>query len=341
MRIAIVNDLIMAVEALRRVITLSTDHEIIWTAENGQMAVEQCAANKPDLILMDLIMPVMDGVNATKIIMENTPCAILVVTSSVEGNADKVFRAMGAGALDAVNTPVIESGGELENKNSFLQKLTIINSLISSSYKLKQQDIVAQSVSNIIHNQVNLVAIGASSGGPQALKVILDALPQTFRVPIVIIQHVDQGFAPELAAWLNSSTELNVKLAENNVFLEKGNVYIAGKNSHLVIDENMRTKYTPEPSDLPYIPSVNVFFDSLVENWKGNTISVLLTGMGNDGADGLSHLRQQGDYTITQDEKSCAVYGMPKAAASLNAAREILPLEFIAARISQLLLEQS
>jgi len=334
MKIAIVNDMLFAVEALRRVLTKSADIEVIWVANNGAQAVEQCQSNKPDLILMDLIMPVMDGVEATKQIMQQTPCPILVVTSSIDHNADKVFRAMGAGALDAVNTPVMESENTNDIQNIILEKIKNIALLmqpintVSFSKKPKQ---------NIDNKSINLVVIGASSGGPQALENVLGKLPRSFPVPIVIVQHVDQAFAPELVSWLDSITELNVKLASENEKLKKGNVYIAARSDHLILNENLLLNYIEGPDEVAFRPSVDVFFDSVTQNWPGKTIGVLLTGMGADGAKGLLQLRKRGDFTITQDKQSSAVYGMPKAAAKLDAAEEILALDDIATRIMQLI----
>ena len=334
MKIAIVNDMLMAVEALRRVLSQSVDIEVIWVANNGAQAVEKCQINKPDLILMDLIMPVMDGVEATKKIMQQTPCSILIVTSSVDHNADKVFRAMGAGALDAVNTPVVESENTNEIQNVILEKIKNIALLMRPKNTISFSKKSIQSISN---KNINLVVIGASSGGPQALENVLGKLPRSFPVPIVIVQHVDEAFVTELTAWLDSITELKVKLASENELLKKGNVYIAAKSDHLIINEKMLLSYTAGPEDVAFRPSVDVFFDSVTQNWPGKTIGVLLTGMGNDGAKGLLQLRKRGDVTITQDKQSSAVYGMPKAAAQLDAAEEILALDDIANRINQLI----
>jgi len=336
MKVAIVNDMIMAVEALRRMLSLSKEIEIIWIANSGIQAVEKCRTNKPDLILMDLIMPQMNGVKATQIIMQETPCPILIVTSSVEGNTNMVFRAMGAGALDAINTPVLSANSDTQSNNVLLEKINRIAILLDPNKKILP---VKKYVSNkrVANNDnIDLIVIGASSGGPQALEEILAALPDNFSVPIVIIQHVDEAFTPDLVSWLNSVSALKIKLVEEFERIKKGNVYVAAKNNHLVIDYNSTLRYSTEPQDLAHKPSVNVFFDSVSKNWPGKTIGILLTGMGVDGAEGLLQLRKRGDYTITQDKQSCAVYGMPKAATDLDAAMDILPLNKIATRILNL-----
>lgn len=346
MKVAIVNDMLMAVEALRRVLSLSKEIEIVWIANSGVQAVEKCRIDKPDLILMDLIMPQMDGVEATRIIMEETPCPIVIVTSSVESNTDKVFRAMGAGALDAVDTPTLSADHDTKNNNTLLNKIKKISFLFNPS---KKNSTTSGSVSNtasntisrkkgISNDDVTLIVIGASTGGPQALEKILAALPDNFSVPIIIVQHVDESFTPELVTWLSSVTNLKIKLAEKYEKIKKGNVYIAAKNDHLVIDYNGAMCYSAEPSDLVYKPSVNVFFNSVSKNWPGKTIGILLTGMGADGAQGLLQLRKRGDFTIVQNEQSSAVFGMPKEAISLNAALDIIPLDKIANKIKYLTL---
>lgn len=336
MKIAIVNDMLIAVEALRRVLSTSTEYEIIWVAHNGAQAVEQCKTHIPDLILMDLIMPVMDGVEATAQIMKNTPCPIMIVTNSVEGNADKVFRAMGAGAIDAINTPVPDSDSPSELNHYLLAKLKSITPLILPKILKTFSTTDQTKIKRISTDKISLVAIGASSGGPEALMKILKILPESFSVPVIIVQHVDEQFAPELASWLGTGTNLNVKLADENEKMKKGNVYIAGKNKHLIINKQMSLSYTDEPKELAYIPSVNVFFSSIVSNWPLKILGVVLTGMGDDGAEGLLRLRNRGDYTVTQNKDSCAVYGMPKSAVKLDAAMEVLPINKIADRIMQI-----
>ncbi len=329
MRVAIVNDSMMAVECLRRVID-SSEHEIAWVAYDGAEAVMRCNQDKPDLVLMDLIMPIMDGVEATKKIMSTSPCAIVVVTATVSGNASKVFSAMGAGALDAVNTPVLGMSGDENGKSELLEKISTVEKLITQKTKKDREGVGQTSiVSSGIGVENGLVVIGASSGGPNALAQVLSVLPEDFQCPVVIVQHVDEQFSNELALWLNNQCVLDVRLAEKGDVLEKGKVLIAGTNNHLILCDDLRLDYTPYPEELAYRPSVDVFFDSVAEHWQGDLVAVLLTGMGRDGAEGLLHLRNKGAHTIAQDEKSCAVYGMPKAAVKLGAAVDVMSIEVI------------
>lgn len=326
MKIAIVNDALIASEALRRVLMTVPEYEISWIAADGAEAVKMCARDTPDLILMDLIMPVMDGVEATRQIMKQSPCAILVVTSSVTSNAGKVFEAMGYGALDAINTPILGASGSSQTGGiELLKSISKVARLIGKTSSTSRfQKATAKCVTP------PLLAIGSSTGGPQALATLLSGLPANFAFPVAIVQHVDAEFAPGLAQWLSQKTNLSVSLATADRPLEVGKVVIASTNDHLVLQSNLTLKYTKEPLDYPYRPSVDTFFNSVAEYWPGKGTAVLLTGMGKDGAKGLKQLRSAGWHTIAQDRETCVVYGMPKAAAELNAAVQILPIEAIA-----------
>lgn len=324
MRIGIVNDLDMACVAMREVIAATAGLELAWEAHDGQSAVDHCLSDTPDLILMDLYMPVMDGVEATRQIMARCPCPILVVTASVADHAAMVFEAMGAGALDAVSTPTLLSRGGEDQAQELVQKIRTIGKLLN----IQTLPHYAPASSDRW-----LLAIGASTGGPNALATILSKLPANFPLPVVIIQHVDEAFANGLGDWLNKVSSLPVTVARDGGQLEPGKVLLAGTNNHLIYTRSNNLSYTPEPVSLVYRPSVDVFFDSLAQNWQGNLIAVLLTGMGRDGAEGMLKLKRKGAYTIAQNQDSCAVFGMPKAAIELHAADTVLPIDDIAQAI--------
>ncbi|PSB20396.1 chemotaxis response regulator protein-glutamate methylesterase [Phormidesmis priestleyi ULC007] len=333
MRIAIVNDMFIAIEALRRVVLTIAEHQIVWIAKDGAEAVAKCAKDTPDLILMDLIMPVMDGVEATRQIMKRSPCAILIVTVSIEQNSAKVFEAMGYGALDAVNTPVLGNQGTPGAALALLGKIAMISKLTG-----KPNPPLSTPLRPPLPLQscplFPLIAIGSSTGGPKALSTILSRLPADFEAAIVIVQHVDAQFAGGMVDWLNQLTPLTVKKAAVGDRPQKGVVLIACTNDHLCLQSNQTLNYVREPIDYPYRPSIDVFFKSVAHYWAAQGTAVLLTGMGRDGAEGLRLLRDAGWHTIAQDQESCAVYGMPKAAAELNAAVEVLNPEAIAATLT-------
>ncbi|HWX20900.1 MAG TPA: chemotaxis response regulator protein-glutamate methylesterase [Candidatus Binatia bacterium] len=336
MRIAIVNDLTLAVEAVRRVVLTANGHQLAWVAHDGAQAVELCAHDTPDLILMDLIMPRMDGVEATRRIMACSPCPIVVVTASVLDHSAKVFEAMGAGALDAVNTPVLESPGAAKGANALLTKIESVRKIVGLDEPCKSPPAPAALAPALPRCQ-SLVAIGASAGGPGALAKVLGSLPPDFPAPIVVVQHVDPQFAQGLATWLDYQTPLQVRLAQEGDQPKPGTVLLAGREEHLVMANPKWLTYTPQPVDSPYRPSIDVFFKSVHRFWTGDIIGVLLTGMGRDGAEGLRVLHQHDHLTIAQDQGSSAVYGMPKAAAELRAASAILPLNKIGPRLRNVL----
>ncbi|SDS43054.1 chemotaxis response regulator protein-glutamate methylesterase [Pseudomonas granadensis] len=333
MRIAIVNDMPLAVEALRRALAFEPAHQVVWVARNGAEAVQLCAENTPDLILMDLIMPVMDGVEATRRIMAETPCAIVIVTVDRQQNVHRVFEAMGHGALDVVDTPAVGGSNPQEAAAPLLRKILNIGWLIGDKAPRARPAPTTQRSSA---SRQRLVAIGSSAGGPAALEVLLKGLPKDFSAAIVLVQHVDQVFAAGMAEWLAGASGLDVRLAREGEPPQSGAVLLAGTNHHIRLLKNGTLAYTAEPVNEIYRPSIDVFFESVANYWNGDAVGVLLTGMGRDGAQGLKLMRQQGYLTIAQDQNSSAVYGMPKAAAAIDAAVEIRPLERIAPRLLEI-----
>jgi chemotaxis response regulator CheB len=329
-KIGIVNDLPIAVEMLRRALATRPEHQVIWVAADGEQAVSLCAWNTPDLVLMDLVMPNMDGVEATRRIMQASPCPILVVTVDVGVHAWRVYDAMGHGALDAVDTPSLGNGDLRKSAAPLLAKIDAIERRGSDRRTTAAVQITHPA---IVDASTSLVAIGASAGGPAALATLLSQIPAQFPAALVVVQHIDQTFAAGLAAWLDEQCALTVRLAVEGDQPLPGTVLVAGTDLHLRLKSGDRLGYTREPADNPYHPSVDVFFHSVVEWWRGRAVGVLLTGMGRDGAQGLKAMRDKGCHTIAQDRGSSAVYGMPKAAAALDAAVEILPVGTIAQKL--------
>lgn len=324
MRIGIANDVAMAAEALRRVIAATSEHKVVWIARTGLEAVRMCAEQRPDLVLMDLNMPELDGVEATRQIMERSPCAILVVTGAPQDNVSQVFRALGAGALDVTATPIL--AGSILGDSALLAKIKTIGKLVKAS----RGDHGPRSVPDPQPGVRHLLAIGASTGGPLAVSHILARWTPPPGTSVVVVQHIDENFAIHFAKWLGEHVAVPVKVIEDGDALEPGCVQIARTNDHLTLSARQRLHYAAEPRDYPYRPSVDVFFDCVARHWQGDATGVLLTGMGRDGAQGLLSMRKAGKMTIAQDQASSAVYGMPRAAADLGAAQQILSLDQIA-----------
>jgi chemotaxis response regulator CheB len=281
---------------------------------------------------MDVLMPGTGSLDALRRVRAATSCAILVVTESVQANAARVFEAMGHGALDAVDAP-IAGGSLLDSAAPLLAKIATIARLLGEHAHIRG---TVRSGNSSGSQQQTLIAIGASAGGPAAVAALLRSLPRKFPGAIVLIQHVEAQFASGMAEWLSEQSPMPVVVAKENQRPTPGMVLLAGTLDHLALKAPDRLGYTPEPHHYVYRPSIDVFFHSVSQHWRGPAVGVLLTGMGRDGAIGLKALRDHGYHTIAQNEASSAVYGMPKAAASLKAAVEILPLEQIAPRLVEL-----
>jgi two-component system, chemotaxis family, response regulator WspF len=343
MRIGIVNDTGLAREALRRVVLSSSEHEVVWSANDGAEAIALARVDRPDLILMDLMMPGVDGVEATRRIMGESPCAILIVTATITGHLSRVYQAMGYGALDALDTPTLGPRGQIAGASLLLHKIEIIGKLIGkpTERSFARRDAATPSITNEqpAHSEMSLrplIVLGASTGGPNALAEILAQLPTTLITTIIIIQHVDAAFAPGLGHWLAEQAHRRVTLAVEGHQPVAREILLSGTDDHLIMGEDRRLHYSVEPRAMCYRPSVDVFFNSLAKNWPRPGVAALLTGMGRDGAAGLLKLRSLNWRTITQDEASSVVWGMPKAAVDLGAAEEILPLPRIAEAIVRL-----
>jgi two-component system response regulator WspF len=332
MKIGIVNDTEMAARAIAAALDSSGDHRVVWTARSGSDAVRLCRDILPDLVLMDLVMPGMNGAAATREIMGSTPTAILVVTASVTGNCGLAFEAMGAGALDVIATPSLISDS---GRTNFLLKISQIGAIITDRHMpTVPPPHRPEAPPDGGHGSADtLVAIGCSAGGPAALSQILGGLDPLARAAIVIVQHIDARFVDELAGWLGSFGKNPLGIAADGAPIEPGHIYLAGKDGHLETHRAARFRYDSNLGGLAYQPSVDVFFSSVARTWRGRAMGAVLTGMGRDGAAGLQAMRKAGFLTIAQDEKSSALFGMPKAAAPF--ASEILPLSSIAQRINQ------
>lgn len=346
MRIAIVNDLAVACEALRRVLATDPSLSVAWIARDGAEAVECARRDRPDLVLMDLIMPRMDGVAATREIMRVAPCPILVVTATVSGNAALVYEALGAGALDAVNTPTIAAKGAIDGAAELVRRIRLIARVQGAPAPQPPAAAATRSAVAVASARPaatapfparagavpRIVAIGASTGGPRAIAAVLATLPRPMPFAVAIVQHVSSEFVAGFAEWLASESRRPVRLARAGDRLAADDIVIAGEDKHLVLSADGAIAYSDEPRESLHRPAVDEFFSSLARH-AAPGVAVLLTGMGRDGAEGLARLRAAGWHTIAQDEASSVVWGMPGTAHRMGAAVETLPLEGIGAAV--------
>lgn len=356
MRVAIVNDMRIATEALRRLLVGQPDCAVAWIAPDGAVAVEQCKKDLPDLILMDLVMPVMDGVEATRRIMQATPCPILVVTATIEGHLSRVYDALGAGALDAVSCPTFGTDGSLEGGEPVLKKIRVLRRLrpaTTPAMSVPAQTTTASRAAPPIRRSetapadatgvpahgsapahaARFVLIGSSTGGPEALSVVLRGLSKSFTAPVLIVQHLDPEFVPGFVDWLAGEAGRRVRAIVPGDRPQEGTILVACTGDHLVFARDGSLRYEAEPTDEPYRPSVDAFFLSAAIPAVPPGVAVVLTGMGRDGAQGLLRLRQTGWRTFAQDQATSVVYGMPRAAKEGGGAQKVVALSEMGAGI--------
>jgi chemotaxis response regulator CheB len=331
----IVSDSAAYAEQLRRVVSGMPGDRVAWTAHDEESAAARTRDDPADVALLD-ISGELDGAAVTRGMLGAHPCPILLLAASVDARPGPIFAALGAGASDVVGITVSAAGERSVDAAALAAKIGALRSLHSP-----RGSAAARVPAERRRAGRRLVALGASAGGPGALAVVLAELPRDVPAPLVIVQHIDERFAPSMAAWLATRCALPVRTAAAGDVLLPGTVYLAGRNDHLVLRDRDTLDYTRKPADVPYRPSIDVFFRSVARYWKGEAVGVLLTGMGRDGAAGLRALRDAGAFTIAQDRDSSAVYGIPKAAAEMQAAVEILPLDRIAGQIRQALLPDS
>jgi len=312
-------------DAMRRAAAL-TEHAVLWSAATEIDVLACCAAQPPSLVLVDISAP--DALTIIHNVIARTACAVLAVTADIGADATRVFHAMGHGAIDAVDAPPRDA---LNWRVAVLPFVAKLNTVAKRIARQQRREIPVRKIG--APGILPLVAIGASAGGPAALATLLGGLPMDFPAAIVIVQHVDQQFAPDMADWLSQSSRVPVRIAREGDTPLAGTALLASTNDHLVLKSADRLGYTAHPRAQVYRPSVDAFFLSVEAHWPGEIVGVVLTGMGRDGAQGLKALRSKGCYTIAQDKATSAVYGMPQAAAS--AAVEVLPLDAIAGRLSE------
>jgi two-component system chemotaxis response regulator CheB len=340
-RVLIADDSLVAREMLTQILMSDPGIEVVGTAVDGQQAVEMVARLRPDLVTMDVHMPKMDGLEATERIMAYTPTPILVVSSSVHGEGmGRAFDALAIGALEVIKKPeprdweALEAiGRDIIRRVKILARVKVITHIRGRHAPVHRAEPEHVKVPGK-RGRVQLVAIGSSTGGPSALLSVLGRLPADFTLPIVIAQHIAEGFVPGLASWLDAGSPIKVMPAENGKSVRPGVAYLAATGSNMEIDGSIMRFTAPLAGQL-YIPSADTLFESVARSFGPHALGVLLTGMGMDGARGLKRLHDVGAPTICQDEATSTVWGMPKAAIDLGAASAVLAVNDIAAEIQR------
>lgn len=325
-RILIADDSILIRTVLRDALSSCIDMTVVGEAANGAEAVSLNETLKPDLIIMDILMPVMDGLKATEVIMAKNPTPILILSSTLDDKDVKLaFTAIKKGALDVMGKPSLNgSASQGEFFSKLYEKIRLL-SKIKVIHHIQRGDRFKSALPSRPSSRA-ILAIGASTGGPKAVMSIVKTLPQGFSGAVFIVQHISSGFAKGFAHWLDLESNITVRLAETGDIPTPGTALVAPTDCQMIL-ENGAVKIIDAPAVNSCRPSIDVFFESLALSSPRDTVGLLLTGMGRDGAQGLLRLKENGAFTIAQDEQSCAVFGMPKAAISINAANEVLPLD--------------
>lgn len=344
-RVLVADDSLVAREMLKQILASEPEIEVVGMAKDGEEAVDMVRHLRPDLVTMDIHMPKMDGIAATEKIMAFTPTPILVVSSSVHGEGvGRAFDALKSGALEVVKKPEPRDWEDLERigrdiirRVKILSRVRVITHIRGRRERtLEPMPLPTDAVEALSPGGRSLVAIGSSTGGPSALLNVLGRLPENFPVPIVVAQHIAEGFIPGLVGWLDSGCKIKVKAAEDGESVRPGIAYFAPTGGNLEV-EGGRLKFSPTKRGQLYIPSADVLFDSVAKSVRSRAVGVLLTGMGADGAMGLKAMRDCGAATVAQDEETCTVFGMPKAAIEMGAAQTVLPVHAIAEELVRLI----
>lgn len=304
--------------------------QVVGTARDGAEAVRLTKRLRPDVVTMDLLMPQMDGYQATRQIMAEFPCPIVMVTGQMNNNeAELMLNALQAGALSVLARPTMG-----DNQDGFVQQIKLMAGVKVVRRRLGPRPL-PPSLPPLqqTNSQIQLVVMAASTGGPGALATILSQMPAHFPAPILISQHITPGFSSTLASWLNKQTKLNVRLAQHGTILQATDVLLAPDGYHLLLSNQGTVALQKRTAHELYCPSADLLFASAAQLFGKTAVGVMLTGMGQDGAKGMLAMRQTGAFTIVQDEESSLIFGMPAAAIHLNAQTTIQPLANIASTI--------
>jgi len=345
-RVLVVEDSVTIRTRLREVLDADPDVEVVGEAEDGRRAIELCDSLRPDLITLDMMLPVMSGLAATEYIMAHWPTPILIVSSSTNrGELFKTYEALAAGALDVMEKPAgDEIDGVWERRLVSTVKLVARVKVIThlrarlgsvDSARTPPERAAAPLPLSGKGRPYRIVALGASTGGPAAILQVLHALPQEFPLSVLVVLHIGEPFGAAFADWLDGQCPHRVRYALEGQRLDAPGVFLAPLGRHLIV-RNDRLHLTDDPERHSCRPSVDVLFESVAREYGTAAIACLLTGMGRDGASGLLDIRKAGGFTIAQDEASCIVYGMPREAILLGAAASVLPLAEIGRTLAAL-----
>jgi two-component system chemotaxis response regulator CheB len=335
-KVLIVDDSRVTRDLLAHIIGGAKGIEVFGVANDGQSALELLASavQRPDVVVMDIHMPNLDGFETTRRIMETQPLPIIICTATADPQELAIaFRSMEAGAVACIEKPVSPTSPDFAARSeNLLQNVRLMSEVkVVRRWPRPRLAVAGGAAPQTRPNEAaRFVGIGASTGGPPVLQTVLSSLPKDFPVPLLIVQHIARGFLPGLVEWLNETTSLHVHIAAHAAVALPGHAYIAPDDFHLGVSAGNRLLLAREEAESGLRPAVSYLFRSLAQTCGGNVIGVLLTGMGKDGAQELKQLKDLGAFTIAQDRDSSVVHGMPGAAIALGAATQVLSADRIA-----------
>lgn len=346
-RLLIVEDSPVWQDFLLFMLSESSDIVVVGVANDGEEAIKLAQAKKPDVISMDIEMPVMNGIDATREIMSTNPIPIVIISSSYHvDDVEKSFDAIDAGALAILAKPVSINHPDYQTEKkhyintvramSEVKLVTRSRKFSKKSNALPDQNYASNNGLNATDRDYKIVAIGVSTGGPQVLQQMLELLPADFSIPIVVVQHIPSGFLEGMVSWLSQFTKLKICIAKNGEKLAGNRIYFCPAEYHIVVNSNMHVELIEDIPNYKIRPSVSSLFASVAKNLRQQAIGILLTGMGKDGANELLKMKEAGAVTIIQDEASAVVFGMPGEALKINACNYVLPPKEIVKKLEYL-----
>ena len=337
---------------MRKIITdiLSSDDDllVVDTAKNGLEAIEKVKELKPDVVTLDVEMPVMDGLTCIKELNKFSRIPVVMLSSFTIEEAEDTIKALEIGAVDFITKPtrIFDAGGE-EKKRELIEKVKVASKCVRKKRlhtPVFKKTAKAEGNAKTIRRSgeiKHIIALGTSTGGPKALQDVIPRLPGDIPAAFLIVQHMPAGFTRSLAERLNSLSEVSVKEAEDGEHIKPGFVYIAPGDYHMIVEghilSNLKIRLVQTPPVSGHRPSVNVMMESLADTYVQNVIGVIMTGMGGDGSTGIMKIKQKNKgYIVAQDESTCVVYGMPKAAIQTGTVDKVVPLRDIVKEIMRI-----
>ncbi|MCX5813496.1 MAG: chemotaxis response regulator protein-glutamate methylesterase [Proteobacteria bacterium] len=346
-KVLVVDDSAFMRSAISRMLEKDDDIHVVGTAKNGQEAIEKVDELKPDVVTLDIEMPVMNGIEALKHIIAKHHLPVIMFSALTKEGAEITMEALHIGASDFITKDFSNVSLNISTKeNELINKVKSVamNKVMVLLKRLEQMRKpfvmnINNANKNNNHTKHKILAIGASTGGPPALQHILTRFPKDFPVPIIIAQHMPKLFTQSFAQRLNTASQIEVKEAENGEMLRPGIALIAPGDTHMGIKRRGNDVVVEFVNDSKYIfrPSVDLLMSSTANTYGSYSLGIILTGMGNDGLVGIKEIKSKNGYVIAQDEDTCVVYGMPRAVVNANMADAVLPIDKIPEEIIKIL----